>query len=72
MNRRRYRIEANLKTLAKFVGILSQAAPYDSFIQRVSPDINEEYYFVVVVASSEVHDTLKTSAFRDSIQLKAN
>lgn len=66
MNRRRYRIEANTKTLAKFVGVLADKAPYNSFVQRVTPDTNEEYHYVVVIAESEVHDALKEANFRDS------
>lgn len=71
MIRRRYRIESNTKTLAKFVGVLADKAPYNSFVQRVSPDSNEEYHYVVVIADSVVHDALKESNFRDSIALKS-
>jgi hypothetical protein len=66
VNRRRYRIEANTKTLAKFINVLANKAPYNSFVQRVTPDSNEEYHYVVVIAESEVHDALKEANFRDS------
>lgn len=69
MIRRRYRIESNTKTLAKFVSILADKAPYNSFVQRVTPDSNEEYHYVVVIAENDIHDTLKAANFKDSTAL---
>ena len=66
MIRRRYRIEANRGTLIRFL----QAMKTGSFVQRVTTDVNEEYYHVVVIGDPKAHDELLKLPFgRDSIAL---
>ena len=69
MNRRRYMIEANVATLARFMADLKRGMtrPSEAFVQRVTPDANEEHYYVVVLATPEVHNFLNASIFRNSI-----
>lgn len=69
MNRRRYRIEANIKTLQSFLVPLSECNRTDCFVQRLTPDANEEYYYVVVIAPPDIHETLKRRQFTDSVAL---
>jgi hypothetical protein len=70
MNRRRYRIEATKQTLKRLLDELMQLDLSHSFVQRVTCDVNEEYYYVVVIAPKEVHDALRKKPFgMDSIAL---
>lgn len=69
MNRRRYRIEASVLTLARFTTAASVKGASTAFIQRVTPDSSEEYYYVVLIADQAVHDELKQNRFMDSIAL---
>lgn len=71
MIRRRYRIEVSLLTLARFTTAASVKGASNAFIQRVTPDSNEEYYYVVLIANQDVHDELKQNRFTDSIALKS-
>jgi len=67
MTKMRYRIEASIMTLKRFVDTVhKEGSPSDAFIQKVTPDTNEEYYYVVLLATDEVHKELKQQRFVDS------
>lgn len=69
--RRRYRIESTKATLKRLLEELLKLSPTGSFVQKVTSDVNEEYYYVVVIADQKVHDELKKLPyFKDSIPLK--
>ena len=64
--KRRYRIEASTPTLARFVSTLSTFG-VKCFVQSIKCDVNEEYYYVVLIAEQQAHDALKLHGFTDSI-----
>lgn len=71
MIRRRYRIEATKQTLIRFLQELLKISPSGSFVQKITTDVNEEYYHVVVIAENSTHDQMKRKPFgMDSIALK--
>lgn len=55
-------------TLARFI---DQAAIFRSevFVQRVTPDKHDEYYYVVVLGTEEVHNHLRSMGFNNSYVL---
>lgn len=69
MNRRRYRIEANIRTLERFVSTIVKVTKTEAFIQRVTTNSTEEYYYVVLVADEQTHDHLKRNRFTDSMAM---
>lgn len=71
MNKRRYRIEGTKATLKRFIEVLMKHSLIDSFIHRVTPDVNEEYYYVVVSATESIHMHLNRNRFTDSIPVKS-
>ena len=70
MEKRRYTIEASIATLARFTKVCDEAGSItDSFVQRVTTDANEEYYYIVLIGRKEVHAALRDNRFKDSISL---
>lgn len=66
MNRRRYTIEANVATLARFTTVLAAEGVNESFIDRVTSSTNDEYYYVIVFAPNNIHEVMHRSGFTNS------
>ena len=64
--KRRYRIEASTPTLVRFMLVLKPHG-VSAFVQSVKCDVNEEYYYVVVMGSELLHVQLRDNRFTDSI-----
>lgn len=60
MIRKRYTIEASAATLARFAHVVSEG---DAFIQRVNPDLKDEFYYVTIIADKDTHTRLRKNRF---------
>jgi hypothetical protein len=68
MQRRKYTIEANTNTLARFVSTLASFG-VKVFVQKLVCNRTEEYYYVTVVGEERAHDALKLHRFTNSQSL---
>lgn len=66
MLKRRYVIEASLKTLAYFTAQASLGLDPSAHISRLSLSAGEEYYYVVLVADQATHNALFSARFTNS------
>jgi hypothetical protein len=66
MTTRRYTIEASIKTLARFTKIAADSPTADSFVQRLTVSSGDEYYYVVLIATEEIHKKLHADRFTNS------
>lgn len=70
MMKRRYTIEASIDTLARFTAVCKQYKS-EVFVQRLSCNSSEEYYYVVLIATTKVHQALKGHRFTNSYPMAA-
>lgn len=68
MTKWKYTIEANNKTLARFMGIVGTGEIGQTFVHRVTPDKNEEYYYIVLTATNQLHTELIKARFNNRQQ----
>lgn len=71
MERRKYTIEANTRTLALFVTTLNSFG-VDCFVEKLVCNSTEEYYYVTVLADKKGHEALKLHRFTNSIARPLN
>lgn len=71
MIKRRYTIEATVRTLGRFCTVASIGVGVaDVFIHRVTTDSTDTYYYVVLEAPQKVHERLRSERFAESRLVK--
>lgn len=69
--RRKYTIKASIRTLNRFGKIVFDVGgDANAFVEKVIANASDEYYYVTLLATPEVHDELKAGRFDNSQALK--